>query len=237
MFWKKKTPEKKAADHSIQESASAQHLYEFLCEAIKKDGRIRVEDLITAAASVVAESIIDASGDFNPRKHEFVPGSRIFSSKVNQLFCGDVMDLDAVPSETVVGMMRVFLLAGGYNKADFPTLESIFKYHTANIGKPTDWGKVPLSIPANNLPFVLPLRVAYEARPAVDRIFQLLTTPEQKLRASTMALIKALIAVRDAIDRKVVLTLALETINGMAKTAPMTPEAMAALQKPRSGPN
>jgi hypothetical protein len=37
--------------------------------------------------------------------------------------------------------------------------------------------------------------------------------------------------VRDAIDHKIVLALALEMINGMAKTAPMTAEAMAAVSK------
>jgi hypothetical protein len=231
MFWKKKTADKRTSDHSIHESPCALQLYEYLCQTTKKDGRIRVEDLITTAASVVAEVCLETAGDFNPRQHKLVPGSRVFSTKVNQLFCGDVQDLDAVPSETIVGMMRVRLIAGGYDKSDFPTLESIFKNYAANIGKAAEWGKVPLSVPAGHLPFVLPLRVAYEARPAVDRIFQPLTTSEQKLRAATQGLIKALIAVRDAIDHKIVLALALEIINGMAKTAPMTAEAMAAVSK------
>ena len=222
MFWKKKIP-----DASTSEQNAAHQLYEYLCEAVKKDGRIRVEDLITAVASVIAELCIETAGHFNPRQHQFVPGSRVFSTQVNKIFCGD-QNLESAPKGTIVGMLRDRLLAAGYNLSDFPALETVFSYYAANIGKASDWGKVPLSIPPDNYPFVLPLQVAYETRPAVDRIFHALTTPQVKLRASVLTLAEALIAVRQAIDKKIGLTLALETINGMAKTAPMTDEAMAA---------
>ena len=45
------------------------------------------------------------------------------------------------------------------------------------------------------------------------------------------SLAEALIAVQRTIDKKVALLLALETVNGMAKTAPMTDEAMNSLKK------
>jgi len=228
MFWKKK---EKEPDTSAIERTCGHQLYEYLCSAVKKDGRIRVEDLITAISSVIAETCIEAAGNYNPRKHQFAPGSRVLSDKVNQLFCGDTVEFDKVPHETVVGMLRDYLAAGGYNKADFPVLGDIFKFYAANVGKADGWGKAPLSIPDDNKPFILPLQVAYEARLNVDRIFQPLTNPQQKLRASVLALIEALIAVRQVINNKTVLTLALETINGMAKTAPMTDEAVAAAKQ------
>jgi hypothetical protein len=228
MFWKKK---EKEPDTSAIERTCGHQLYEYLCAAVQKDGRIRVEDLITAISSVIAEVCIEAAGDFNPRKHQFAPGARVFSTKVNELFCGDVDDLNKVPSETIVGMLRDYLSAAGYNKADFPSLGEIFRFYAANVGKAGGWGKAPLSIPDNNNPFILPLQIAYESRLNVDRTFQPLTNPQQKLRASVLALIEALIAVKQVINNKTVLTLALETINGMAKTAPMTDDAVAAAKR------
>ncbi|SRR6266403_169485 len=46
------------------------------------------------------------------------------------------------------------------------------------------------------------------------------------LRAATLALAEALKAVSQSINHKVAILLALETVNGMAKTAPMTDEAL-----------
>jgi hypothetical protein len=149
------------------------------------------------------------------------------------LFSGDTPldSIDSVPAESIVGILRDKLVASGYAKSDFPSLKLIFTHFAANIGKQSDWGKVPLSVPEANRPFVLPLRVAYELRPTVDRVFQPLAGPEQKLRAAVLTLTEALIAVQQAIDRPTALLLALETVNGMAKTAPMTDEAMVSAKK------
>jgi hypothetical protein len=48
------------------------------------------------------------------------------------------------------------------------------------------------------------------------------------LHAGILTLAGVLIAVQNAIDKKIALLLALETVNGMAKTATMTDEAMEA---------
>lgn len=224
MFWKRK------AESPVQKCGRA--LYDATCGAVKRDGGIRVEDLITVLASIVGELCIETAGDFNPRKHSFTPGSRAFSDRANCLFCGDVAtdDLDQIPSASVVGMLRERLLPAGYSKADFPSLRTVFEHFAANIGKPSDWGKVPLAVPEANHPFVLPLRVAYESRAMVDRNLQSLS-PDERLQAGVFALSEALIAVQKAIDRKTVMLLALQMVNGMAKTAPMTDEAMEAAKK------
>jgi hypothetical protein len=222
MFWKRKP------NRSDPVETCGRSLYQALVEGLKVDGRVRAEDLITTAASIVGESCITASGNFNPRKHEFVPGSRVFSDKVNELFSGDMPDatIDTVPAESVVCTLRDRLIAGGYAKSDFPSLKMIFEHFAANIGKKEDWGKVPLAVPEQNQPFVLPLRVAYETRTLVDRMFASLSSAEERLRSSVVALAAALVAVRQVIDNKVAILLALQLVNGMAKTAPMTDEAM-----------
>lgn len=232
MFWKKK-----AKDINSIEETCAQNLYEILAQGLKKDGRIRAEDLITAAASIVAELCIEAAGEIDPRKHQFVPGSRVFSDRVNELFCGKSAEQTIVtaPAESIVGLLRDNVVPAGYNESDFPSLKAVFEHFAANIGNKADWGTVPLSVPEENKPFVLPLRLAYETRSTVDKAFRGLNNPQQKLRAAVLTLAKVLVAVQNVINRKIALLLAFEIVSGMAKTAPMTDEAMAAA-KIKGGP-
>lgn len=222
MFWNKKP---------APVESCARTLYEALAKALTRNGRIRVEDLISAAAAIVGERCIEASGDFNPRHHEFVPGQRVLSAKANVLFSGD-KDINEAPADSVVGILYNKLLDCGFTKSDFPSsLKEIFTFFVANIGKPEDWGKVPLSIPRDNHPFIMPLRAAYEMRATVDKIFAPLgDAAEQKLRAATLAMVETLCKTRDVLHRPVAIILALETVNGMAKTAPMTDAAFAKLQ-------
>jgi hypothetical protein len=221
MFWKQKSS-------PVEDCAHA--LYEALAKAITQNGRIRVEDLISAAAAIVGEASIGAAGDFNPRKHDFTPGSRVLSTKANELFCGD-KDFNEAPADSVVGILSNKLIKCGFTKADFPELKNVFTYFVANIGKGEEWGKVPLSIPKDNHPFIMPLRVSYETRPMVDKIFVPLgDNQQQKLQAAALALAETLCKTRDVLNRRIAITLALETVNGMSKTASMTDAAMEKLK-------
>ena len=76
MFWKRKVENIKST-----EDTCAQNLYEKLAQGLRKDGRIRAEDLITAAASVAAEFCIAAAGDIDPRKHQLVPAPECSRTK------------------------------------------------------------------------------------------------------------------------------------------------------------
>jgi hypothetical protein len=201
-------------------------LYGALKGAVTEGGRIRVEDLISAAAAVIGEAAIAAAGDLDPRRHEHVPGTRVFSTNVNRLICGD-RNVDEAPAESIIGTLREQLTSCGFRSSDFPVLNDVFKYFAANIGKEADWGKVPLSVPQKHYPFLLPLRVAYETRATVDQALAALgADPSQRLRATTLALAQALCETRDILNRTIATTLAIETINGMAKTAPLTDAAI-----------
>jgi hypothetical protein len=206
-------------------------LYAVLKSAVTQGGRIRVEDLISASASVVGEAAIANAGDLDPRQHTHVPGTRVFSTNVNRLICDD-KSFDDAPPESIVGTLREKLLACGFTGADFPILNDVFKHFAANIGKNEDWGKVPLSIPKQHQPFLLPIRVAYETRAAVDQSLKPLGgNHSQRLRAATLALAKAICETRDVLSRTIATTLAIETVNGMSKTAPMTDAAIAAIKE------
>lgn len=219
MFWRRKPRD------PIESSADA--LYSELKRAVTQGGRIRVEDLISAAAAIVGEAAIAKAGDFDPRRHDLAPGQRVFSPKVNALICDD-KSLEEAPAASIVGDLRDRLTGCGFALSDFPKLEDVFKHFAANIGKKEDWWRVPLSISREHHPFALPLRVAYEARAIVDgSLAPLGPDAANRLRAATAVLARALCETRDALARNVATTLAIETVNGMAKTVPITDAHMA----------
>ena len=214
----------------------ADALYSALKGAVTQGGRIRVEELISAAAAIVGEAAIAKAGDFDPRRHNFPPGQRVFSTKVNTLMCED-KSLQEAPATTIVGDLRDRLSSCGFAQSDFPKLEDVFKHFAANIGKKEDWGRVPLSIAQEHHPIAKPLHIAYELRAIVDRsLAPLGSDSSTRLRAATAVLARALCETRDAIVRTVAATLAIETINGMAKTAPMTDAAMANILEAAKAP-
>jgi hypothetical protein len=209
------------------EMAASQSLFRFLLDGLEVPGQgTRAEEAISSAASIVAWRCIEAAGDYDPRNHQLVPGSRVFSTRVNELFSGDDDKLSAAPPDSIVGILRGRLLGRGYSQEDFPELAEVFRDLAAKIGDPADWGRAPLSVPEDNRPALLPLQVEFETRATVDQLFAGLKGDKMRcLKAATLALAEVLVAVEHVIDHRVALLLALETINGMAKTAPMTQQA------------
>jgi hypothetical protein len=195
---------------------------------IDRANRIRAEDAICAAAAIVGERCIDASGDFSLREHTLVPGSRVFSNRVNELLCGDTPEAgpDAFPSQSVYGILRDGIDANCYRPDHFPLLASVFGGYAAGIGKEADWGKVPVTVLPRNHPTVVPLQFAYETRDKVDAILHSLIADKMRCLTITTKTLAALLNLMvGAIEPEVALRLAFEITNGMAKTAPMTKTA------------
>ena len=199
-----------------------------------QNGRIHAEDALSAAATIVGERCIEMAGDFPLRDHGLPPGSRAFSTRANELICGDVSEgsVSQVPADSIVGVLRARLDSRLYADAEFPDLSEVFRQFAARTGDSADWGKVPLSVPEDHLPFIPPLRIGYETRSRVDDILAPVIEDKARcMRIATEALAEILAMVASAIDRKVALKIAIETINGMAKTAPMTERAMQQAQQ------
>jgi hypothetical protein len=115
-----------------------------------------------------------------------------------------------------------------FTKESFPALSSVFKGFAARAGDPKDWGKVPLSVPEENHPFILPLKVGYETRARVDEILRPIRSNKPlRLQVATEALAAILNMISNVMNPSIALMLAIETINGMMKTAPMTAKALA----------
>ncbi|MBL9135983.1 MAG: hypothetical protein JNK85_08955 [Verrucomicrobiales bacterium] len=217
------------------DKVARQRLVEMVLGALRDpSGRIRVEDAISVAATIVAERCIDAAGDYSMRDHTFAPGSRVFSDRVNQLICGDdaAATVETLPASTVLGHLRRRLDPGTYRNADFPAMRLVIQSFAAGTGDANDWGKVPLSVPTEHLPWILPLQAGYETRAQVDGILRpMRDDPPRCLRIATEALAEILMMVATSIDRRHALALAVETLHGMSKTAPMTEKAMSEAQR------
>jgi hypothetical protein len=220
-----------ADDPDRQDADLRKKLVDYSMKVVRdKDNRIRVEDMLCLSATIVGERCIDATGVFNLRNHDFPPGQRIFSDRANELICGDTgsENLDDVPQHSIVGILRMRLDSKGYTKEDFPNLKNVFQGFAAGAGNKSLWGKVPLSVPTENLPRLLPLRAGFETRDQVDNIFIPIKEDKQRcLRIATESLAELLNMVSKAINPRIALTLTIETINGMAKTASMTAQALA----------
>lgn len=218
---------------------SAQLAQVALNSARDPEGHVHIEDAISAAATILAERCIEAAGDFPLRDHDLTPGSRVFSKAINELLLGDVAqpEIGNIPAESVIGSLRAMLPPSTYPDSDFPSIMQLLEGFVRNIGKPEDWGRVPLSVPATHFPASMPLQVGYETREQVDQILR--NVQEDKMRCiniATYSVAQILMMVASKIDHKIALTLAIETINGMCKTAPMTRKAMLQVSEKKNIP-
>ena len=188
------------------------------------EGRIRVEDLLSAAGAVCGEACIAAAGEFDPESHDFVPGSAVLSDRVNEILCGNATDWPTT-GDSVFGLVFAGAIRAGYVIEDFPVLADVFRVYLAGLGggNADRWGYVSLSVAVDHWPRTPPLRAAYELRGPAHAILEERGIPKPSWpTAGGLTVARELDRVQTAIERGVGVHIAIETINGMAKMAPMT---------------
>ena len=218
------SPERPPTDPDGMRDATNALCAMFEASLADADHRIRVEDLLSAAAAVCGEACIAAAGDFDLEHHGFTPGAPVFSDRVNGILCADASDWGQAAT-SVFGIIRGGAIAQGYGADEFPAIDEPIRLFAASLGGEgsAPWGFVPLSVPEDNRPVVQPLRQAYDLRAPVRAIFAEHQVPAPEWPPTcAFALVVELARVRDAIEHRVAVRLVLETVNGMAKTAPMT---------------
>ena len=189
--------------------------------------RVRVEDYVTAVAAVTGEAAIVAAG-IDIEALDITPGAALFGDRINQILTGDTADLDKLPADTVVGILVASLVPDVVALADFGSLEDLYRSVAEHVGD-REWGYVYVSVGAEHAPSIPPIRLAFELRPAVDTACaDAGIAPEQRHQPCALALARALDQVKEAIDIKLGLRLALQVVFGMAKMAPMSRRAFAA---------
>lgn len=190
--------------------------------------RVRVEDYVTAVAAVTGEAAIVAAG-IDIEALDIAPGAALFGDQINQILTGDTADLDKVPADTIVGLLVASLVPDVVPLADFGSLEDLYRSVAAHVGD-QEWGTVYVSVGADHAPTIPPIRLAFELRPVVAAACaEAGIAPAQRHQPCALALANALDQVKEAIDIKVGLRLALEVVFGMAKMAPMSRRAFAAV--------
>jgi hypothetical protein len=195
-------------------------------------GRVRVEDYLTVLGAMTGEAAVLASGVIDLETTDLPPGSPVFGDPMNQVLTGDTANLASVPPESVVGILVAELVPSTFALEAMPPLEQLYANVAAGV-RSVEWGNVPLSVPADNAPSVLPIQVAFELRPAVDAAV-LATQLDASRRhvLPTLALAEGLRQVQAAIDPAIAVRHALEVVFGMAKMAPMTNRAFEAVAGP-----
>ncbi|HEX9059290.1 MAG TPA: tetratricopeptide repeat protein [Clostridia bacterium] len=217
------------SDNESNYSDISKELVDLVIYLLKeKSGGVRVEDGIALLSTVIGERCIEAAGEYSIYDHDKIPGQIIFSDKINIILYGDRVTekISELTSESVLGQIRDLLIYYQFKIEDFPPINQLIKNFAAGIGKEEDWGKCPWTVPKENMPSILPLQVGFETRNAVDKILGPAPDKIQKLKISIQALCSFLAMAKKTINHQVAILLALETINGMSKTAPMTVKAM-----------
>jgi hypothetical protein len=190
---------------------------------------VRVEDYLTVLGGITGEAALVAAGVLDIESTDIPPGSPVFGDQINVVLTGDTTDPTHVPADSVVGILIAELVPDTIPLDRFGSLEALYRGVAASVGS-TAWGMVKTTVPAANQLTLLPIRVAFELRPAVETAVQKSgLSPRLRHVPCALALAVGLKQVRQAIDIDIGLTLALEVVFGTAKMVPMSRRALAAV--------
>lgn len=189
------------------------------------DRGVRVEDYVATLAAVTGEAALVSSGVVDIEAAPVEPGTALFGPPIDEVLTGDTTDLFACGPETVAGLLRDGL-AGHLVPPEVLDLGRVVRWVAEHVGR-APWGQASLSVPADNRPAVIPLRAAFEMRPAVVTACAPLSPDGAAyLRGRhvpcALALVSALEQTAEAIDPAVSVTLAIEIAFTMAKMMPMS---------------
>lgn len=216
-------PEVRAAAEAISDAAMAR---------VMDQRGVRVEDYVAVLASLTGEAVLVASGVVDIEASELTPGAPVFGDPMNELLTGDQLDPAAAPAASVVGILVGELVPGVVPMEAFAGLRETFQRVAAGVGTAA-WGNVVTGVPEDNRPTVLPIQVAFELRPNVDQAMERASlSRDRRHHVTALALAIGVRLTKDAIDPKIAVALALDVSVGMAKMAPMSRRAFAALAKP-----
>ena len=198
-------------------------------------GRVRVEDYAAVLGAITGEAALVAAELFDVEAATMAPGSAVFGDAINAKLSGDTADLAAAPIDSVMGILVAALVPHVAPLDAFGSLEGLYRHAAATIGA-APWGAVATTVPDDNRPTVLPLRVAYELRPAVDAAQAEAGLPVGLRHVPcALALASGLGQVqRQGMDVRMPLRIALEIAFGMAKMVPMSRRAFDAAARPES---
>jgi hypothetical protein len=201
-------------------------LHDAARKLVQNDHGVRVEDYLCVLAAATGEAAIVTSGTLDIEDSKLTPGAAVFGDAINQRLTGDEVDLGTVPAATIVGVLRDRLVPAVAPAEAFGDLESRYDFVAAHVGQ-SKWGWVAVSVEAGHTPWMMPIRAAFEVRPAVAAVESLLTGPGgtpaiPRDLVCAGALAAAIEETAGVLDPAVGVPLSLDIVFGMAKMAPMS---------------
>ena len=202
----------------------------------EESGAVRVEDYVTVLATLTGEAALVAADLYDIETSTITPGTAVFGDAINCILSGDQSDVAKCPADSVVGILVSELVPATVPLDLFRPLDGFYAWVAASVGK-VPWGNVTTSVAASNKPHVVPLRVAYELRDAVDAA-QSKAGLSRGLRhvVCAVALADCLKQVKPACDVSMAVTLAMEVAFGTAKMAPMSRAAFETVARSEGEP-
>jgi hypothetical protein len=201
-------------------------------DVVQDDHGARVEDYLCTLAAATGEAAVVASGVFDIEDNEMAPGSGVIGEAINHRLTGDGLNVATVPAATVVGVLREWLVPSVAPLTAFGTLEGRYRFVAQSLGH-SEWGWVAVTVAAAHAPWVMPIRAAFEMRPAVVAVESALADggggvpwARRDLLCAT-ALAAGIEETAGVLDPSVGLPLALDVVFGMAKMVPMSQAAYA----------
>ncbi|MGZ6273192.1 MAG: hypothetical protein ACXWM8_02715 [Candidatus Limnocylindrales bacterium] len=188
----------------------------------EESGAVRVEDYVAVLATLTGEAALVAADLFDIETSTITPGAPVFGDAINRILSGDQADVAKCPADSVVGILVSELVPATVPLDLFGPLDRFYAWVAESVGKAA-WGNVTTSVAAGNKPRIMPVRVAFELRGAVDAA-QSKAGLARDLRhvVCAVALAECLKQVKLACDMTMAVTLAMEVAFGTAKMAPMS---------------
>lgn len=192
------------------------------------DGKIRAEHAIATLGAVLGDMILRQMHPEVLGESYLASGQIFISDPVNNILSDDTVEPDYTTPASIWGLTRA-VMEKLEVPAPMPEIASL--YQVFADGQPQQFGFVPVSVDEDSRPWMMPLRSAYELREEVETVMSErgLNHGEQRA-ACVLAGARMIVAVMKVLEPAVALRIFLETAWGMAKTVPMTPEALAELE-------
>lgn len=208
---------------SAELAAAATYIAEVAMRSVQTDdGGVRVEDYLTVLAAAAGEAVLVSAGLFDIEHNDLAPGAAVFGDRINEILSGDSIVWADITTDTVLGLYRSELVPVPVAADVLPDPRRLYEHVAGSVNR-APWGHVATTVPADNEPRVMPLRVAFEMRATVDHAVTTANVDAaHRWVPCVLALCVAVRQVQAAIDMGTASTLILEVVFAMAKTVPMS---------------
>lgn len=193
----------------------ADHVY----NKVRTSGMVRVEDVLSVMAIIVAEQCLEVAKELSMDEHRSRPTSAPVSKKINEVLVGGgvVKNWKTLPATCVFA--RILNKVSPYFKeTSFPPLEKTLRCYGKNLKEKT-WANLALTIPEDSIPSLSCLERRNETREFIRRRINF-ESNHKTLSIAIDSLSRILVETRIVINPSIALKITFETIYGLCQIEP-----------------